>query len=412
LIFDLENFCKRIKVRSEKRLAPENYFKATIIVYTTVPITGFATDIYLPSMPQMASELQTSQSSIQLTLSLFLIGFGLTQIIAGTFLDTLGRYKISLLALFIFSLSCISTATTGSLMVIYIMRVVQGVCMGFLIVALRVFFVDIYEGEKKKSYLSLMTIVWSVGPIAAPFVGGYLESIFGWRSNFYALSVYGVLLIVALLIFSGETLKIRMPMNFSSVFKSYATILSARDFISGIMILGISYAMIMLFSLTGAFIIEHKMGFSAIVAGYVALFLGFAWMCGGFISKGLVSKRFLVKIKVAYIVQTVLIIVMMASAYLVSNIWTLILFAFLIHVTAGFIFNNYFTYCLSRFPQFAGVAGGLTGGLAYTFTSILSYGLVAAINPESQLAVGAGYLVIGAIGIGILRLSDKIYLLE
>jgi len=63
-------------MKSGKRLPPGNIFLATIIVYTIVPISGFATDIYLPSMPSMASELHTSQSSIQATLSVFLICYG------------------------------------------------------------------------------------------------------------------------------------------------------------------------------------------------------------------------------------------------------------------------------------------------------------------------------------------------
>jgi len=397
-------------MKSGKRLPPGNIFLATIIVYTIVPISGFATDIYLPSMPSMASELHTSQSSIQATLSVFLICYGLTQIIAGIFLDSFGRYKISVSALFIFSLSCVITASTHSLTIIYAMRILQGICTAFTIVAGRAFFADVYETEKKKNYLSLMTIVWSAGPIVAPFAGGYLEHIFGWRSNFYALAVYSFLLFFAQLIFSGETVKIRLKMNFQPVFKSYSTILSAPDFISGILLLGISYAMIMLFSLSGAFIIEHKMGYSSIVAGYASLIMGFAWMCGGFAGKALINKKFFTKNMAAYMIQAGLILGMLAGTAVRSNIWTLVSFAFVIHITAGFIFNNYFTYCLSRFPQFAGIAGGLTGGLAYSLTAILSYGLVAIIKPGSQLTMGAGYFIIAMFGIVVLWWSRKIYL--
>jgi MFS transporter, DHA1 family, multidrug resistance protein len=399
-------------MNSEKRTVPKNIGLATLIAYAIVPISGFATDIYLPSMPRMATELQTSQAGIQLTLSLFLISYGATQLIAGVFLDSFGRYKLSLIALFVFSLSSLITATTHSLAVIYAMRLVQGVCTAFTIVACRAFFVDVYEGEKKKNYLSLMTIVWSAGPIIAPFAGGYLEHVFGWKSNFYVLAIYSMILFFAQLIFSGETIKTRIKMNFQSVLKSYATILSAKDFVSGILILGIAYAMIMLFSLSGAFIVEHKMGFSPVVAGYVSLILGIAWMCGGFIGKVFLNKNFLIKSKTAFIIQTLLIVGMITSASFFNNIWTLVSFAFVIHVTCGFIFNNYFTYCLGRFPQFAGIAGGLTGGMAYTITAFLSYGIIAALKPESQLTVGVGYLIIGILGIVIVWLSRKVYLAD
>ena len=289
------------------------------------------------------------------------------------------------------------------------MRVVQGIATAFTIVACRAFFSDVYEGDKKRNYLSLMTIVWSAGPIVAPFAGGYLEHLFGWRSNFYALAGYSFLLFLAQLIFSGETLQTHLRMNFQPVFNSYKIILSSRDFIAGITLLGISYAMIMLFSLSGSFIIEHTLGYSPVVAGYVSLILGGAWMCGGFAGKVLINKQFMVKNKAAYLVQVLLIIAMIGSASLGSTILSLVLFAFLIHITAGFIFNNYFTYCLNRFPQFAGVASGLTGGLAFSLTAILSYGLIAIIKPETQLMVGTGYFIIALFGAVVLWLSRKIY---
>jgi hypothetical protein len=173
--------------------------------------------------------------------------------------------------------------------------------------------------------------------------------------------------------------------------------------------LGLAYAMIMFFSLTGPFVIEHTMHFSPVVAGYVSLLLGVAWMCGGFFGKGLIRKPFQRKNRVAYAIQGLLVAAMIASASWVSTIWTMVGFAFVVHVTAGFIFNNYFTYCLARFPRAAGIAGGLAGGLAYTFTAALSYGIAAVLKPESQIEIGVGYLIIAVLGVGVLWMSRKMY---
>jgi len=390
-----------------KKLQPGKYKIATIVAYFVVPISGFGTDIYLPSMPAMAQELGLPQSQIQLTLPLFLVSYGLSQLISGSFLDTFGRRRISLGALLIFSLSSLVTAWSHSIIIIYAMRCLQGLCVGFIVVATRAFFSDIYDGDKRKHYISLMTIVWSVGPIVAPFVGGYLEHSFGWRSNFYALAVYGLLLLVLQWAFSGETIREKIPLSISHVLDNYRTILSARDYNYGILMLGLCYATIMLFSLTGPFVIEHVMHFSPVVAGYVSLLLGLAWMCGGFFGKGLIRKPFQSKNRVAYAIQAVLVVLMIVGATWVSTIWTMVGFAFLVHVTAGFIFNNYFTYCLARFPRAAGIAGGLAGGLGYTLTAILSYGIVALLRPSSQMQIGTGYLIISVMGVGVLWVSRK-----
>jgi len=391
------------------RLQPGKYRIATVITYFIVPISGFGTDIYLPSMPAMAQELGLPQARVQLTLSLFLVSYGLSQLISGSFLDTFGRRRISLGALLIFSLSSLAIAWSSSIIVIYMMRCLQGLCIGFIVVASRAFFSDIYEGDKRKGYISLMTIVWSVGPIVAPFAGGYLQHSFGWRSNFYALAFYGLLLFILQWVFSGETIREKIPLSLRLVLDNYRTILSARDYNYGILMLGLAYAMIMFFSLTGPFVIEHTMHFSPVVAGYVSLLLGVAWMCGGFFGKGLIRKPFQPKNRVAYAVQVLLVVAMIAGSSLVSNIWTMVGFAFAVHVTAGFIFNNYFTYCLARFPRAAGIAGGLAGGLAYTFTAALSYGIAAVLKPESQMGIGIGYLIIAVIGVGVLWMSRKMY---
>lgn len=96
---------------------------------------------------------------------------------------------------------------------------------------------------------------------------------------------------------------------------------------------------------------------------------------------------------------------MIFCSYFINNIYTLVAFAFVIHVTAGFIFNNYFAYCIGRFPNSAGVAGGLTGGVAFIITSAISYGIVAVIKPEIQLQVAEGYFILGILGLIILSIT-------
>ena len=387
-----------------KKLKSSNKAIATILAFSVIPISGLATDIYLPSMPEMASELHLPETKIQLTLSLFLISYGLAQFFAGAVVDAFGRYKVSIVSLFLFIFSFWWTAQTENIYVIYLMRIVQGILSGFAVVSKRAYFVDVYEGEQRKHFLSIMTIVWSLAPIVAPFIGGYLQSNFGWQSNFIALSVYCALVLVFELIFSGETLIKKSPFNLGFLFHEFRRMFKAPDFFYGMLMCGISYGLVMFYNLCGPFIIEHRLGFSAITTGYVSLLMGFAWMCGGFLGKFLIKKAFLPKIRYANFAQIALIIVMFATSFWISNLFTLAIFAFLIHVTAGFIFNNYFTYCMGRFSDSAGIAGGLTGGMAFIVTSALSYGVVAAIKPISQDFVAVGYFVMALLGLAILSL--------
>ena len=140
---------------------------STILGLAIVPLSGFATDVYIPSMPSMGAELKVSSLQVQLTLTVFLVSYGVAQLFIGAFLDSFGRYKLGLAALFLFTIASITIANTNSIYLIYAMRVIHGLTVATIVVAKRAYFVDVYKGEQLKSYLSLFTIIWSVGPIVA-----------------------------------------------------------------------------------------------------------------------------------------------------------------------------------------------------------------------------------------------------
>ncbi|WP_447640625.1 MULTISPECIES: MFS transporter [Chitinophagaceae] len=387
-----------------KTLNKRYTFLSTILAFAVIPISGLATDIYLPSMPSMATELGLAENKIQLTLSLFMISYGISQFFAGAIVDAFGRYRVSLLSLLLFVFSFYYTAHTHSIYTIYAMRILQGILSGFAIVSKRAFFVDVYQGEQRKHYLSIMTIVWSLAPIIAPFIGGYLQSHFGWQANFNFLAFYCALVLILEFLFSGETIVVKHPFKIDFLLGETSKMFKTPDFFYGMLMCGLSYSMVMFYNLCGPFIIEHKLGFSAITTGYVSLLMGLAWMCGGFLGKVLINRSFLPKLRMANFLQILLIVLMFASSYFIQNLYTLALFAFFIHFTAGFIFNNYFAYCLGRFPHLAGMAGGVTGCVAFVLTSAVSYGMVALIRPVAQSLVAVGYFLIAFIGFIVLTL--------
>ncbi|MCL1677500.1 MFS transporter [Elizabethkingia miricola] len=390
-----------------KQLATKHQFIATILAFAVIPMSGLATDIYLPSMPSMAEDLHLPEARIQLTLTFYLISYGISQFFSGALVDAFGRYKISIMALVLFVVSFWITGHTQNIYVIYLMRIVQGILSGLVVVSKRAFFVDVYDGEERKHYLSIMTIVWSLGPIIAPFIGGYLQKSFGWQSNFTVLAGYSLIILILELVFSGETIKNKNPFHIGFLWNEFKTMLGTLDFFFGMLMCGVSYALIMFYNLCGPFIIEHKLGYSSVTTGYLSLLMGLAWMSGGFLGKALISRPFLPKLRYSNFLQLLFIILMFASSFYVENLFTLVLFAFVIHVTAGFMFNNYFAYCLGRFPKSAGISGGITGGVVYIITSVVSYSIAAVIKPVQQTGIAEGYFAIGVLGFIILSFIKR-----
>jgi MFS family permease len=391
-----------------KSIKPQHRNISNLLAFALLPLSGFATDIYLPSLPGMATDMQVSGIQIQFTITIFLISYGLSQLFIGSILDSYGRYNTGLASLLVFTLASLVIATAHSLQLIYWMRVVQGITVGFVVAGKRAFFVDLYTGDKLKNYLGLFSIIWSTGPIIAPFVGGYLQTLFGWRANFYFLAALGGGLALLEFMFSGETLPQRTAFRIKRVLNIYKDMLTNLPFVLGIALMGLSYAMVMVCNMTAPFIIEHHLRFDAVTTGYCSLILGFAWMVGGFISKAMIKAPFFRKLAINIAVQALLVLLMLLVMQWVDNLYALVGFAFAVHVGAGFTFNNYMTFSMTRFPQNAGIASGLTGGINFLMVSALSYVIISSIPAHDGHNLGLSYGVLSGLAILVFVLARKV----
>lgn len=374
----------------------------TVFALGLIPLSGFAMDIYIPSLPDMAMQLQTSPSAIQLTLSLFIISYGVSQLIVGGLIDSFGRYWPNLASILLFSIASFIIANTASIQMIYAMRILQGFTVAVIAVSKRAYFVDMYAGEELKKYTSLFSVIWSIAPIVAPFLGGFFQTHWGWTSNFMFLGYFGLAFFILELVKGGESIKKPQPFRARAILNSYAEMTKAKDFTTGIVILGLCYAMLMVYGMCGPFLIEGRMHFTAEITGYVSLLSGLALLLGSSVSRMLIKKPFVKKLLFASVLQLGLAAAITVLTMYAQNIYTLLLYVFLIHGIAGFTFNNFMSYCLTRFPQFAGKASGLVGGGFAIVTSIFSSLLAGTLTVTSQVMLGVSYGVLTIIVLTLL----------
>jgi MFS family permease len=372
----------------------QHAYVSLVMTFIIIPLSGFATDMYIPSLPNMASSLHVSALQAQIILSLFLVSYGISQLVVGSLLDAFGRHNLSIGAMFIFALTCLIIAKTNNIYLIYAMRIIHGVCIAIIIVAKRAFFVDVYTGDKLKSYLSAFTIIWSTGPIIAPFIGGYLQDAYGWQSNFYFLAVYSFSMGILEIIFSVETLKTTTEFSLKRVVRIYEKMIRTISFTRGLMMLGLAGSMLMVYNLTGVFILEHKMGLTPVMAGYGSLLSGIAWMTGGIIGKTTIKRPLYKKLFINNGLQVLFVLIMLGSYSLLNSWYFFIVFVFIIHTTAGYTYNNYFTFSMSKFPEYAGIAGGLSGGVSYILMSLLSYSIIYFIPARDPLNLSFSYMIL------------------
>jgi len=371
----------------------ENHFGMhTILAFALIPLSGFATDIFIPSLPSMANELHISSSAIQLTILVFMVSGGISQLFVGAILDSFGRFKIGLAALLVFATASFAIALSNNIYSIYAMRIVQGIAVALIVVSKRAYFVDIYSGDKLKHYVSLFSIIWATAPIVAPFLGGYLQASFGWRSNFYFLGVLTVVLALLEILYSGESLKAYQPFKSKSIIYAYREKLKTMDFTVGLFILALSYSLLVVYGLVAPFIIEHVFHYSPVITGYCSLLSGIFLLIGGITSKMLIKQDLLKKVKVAIALQFILAIAMIGVTLYTANLFTLLAFTLMIHLLGGFTYNTFLSYCLGRFSKNAGMTSGLAGGGSFFITSVISYSIVNTVLIKSPVLLGAAYL--------------------
>lgn len=349
---------------------------STLLAFILIPLGGLTTDIYIPSLPAMAEDLSVPVEKVQISLLLFMVSSGFSQLFIGSILDSFGRYRINIFALIIFSLASFIIALVPEIYVIYLMRIIQGITVSLIIVGKRAFFVDLYKGEKLKNYTSLFSIVWATAPIVAPFIGGYLQVLFGWQSNFYLLGILTVIILVFELRFTGESLQNFQVFKRKEIVSVYRKMLGTPDFYLGLIIIGLSYSLLVVYGMISPFIIEKVYGFSPVVTGYSSLASGIALMSGGIISKLMIKKGLFAKINTAITLQLIIVFAMFAVTLKYDGLVFLLGFTLSLHLLSGFIFNNVYAYSLQRFTTNAGIASGLTGGGVYVVSSVAGYGLI------------------------------------
>lgn len=367
---------------------------STILAFILIPLSGLSTDIYLPSLPSMAHDFHVPIDAVQLSLLIFMFSSGCSQLFAGSLLDSFGRYNINIGALILFSTASFLIAAIPDIHLLYTMRAVQGISASLIIVGKRAFFADVYQGKELRQYTSSFSIVWATAPIIAPFIGGYLQKYTGWQANFYLLGILTTVLLLFELYYSGESLKNFQPFQARAIAQVYRNMFRTADFTLGLLIIGLSYSLLVIFGMASPFIIEKRYGLDAVATGYSSLASGVALMGGGLLSKLLITRPLFERLKAAIAAQVIIAIAMWLTTRLLDNFAILISFTLGLHLIAGFIFNSVFAYCLQRFNHHAGTASGITGSGIYVVSSTVGYGVINLVNVRGSHILSSVNLLI------------------
>jgi DHA1 family bicyclomycin/chloramphenicol resistance-like MFS transporter len=267
-------------------------FALTALLAALTAVGPLTTDMYLPSLPDIARQLGASSAQVQLTISAYLIGFAAGQIIYGPVSDRHGRKPVLIGAIALYCAASLACALSTSIEVLIVSRAFQALGGSGGIVLTRAIVRDIYSGAHAGRELSVIGSVMALAPVLAPIVGGLIQTGFGWRVTFLALVGAGFVGAAVVWRLLPETLNTRAaePVSLSSMLRSYRIVGRNPEYLAYLSITSASYAGLFAWISGSAFVLQDLYGLAPFDFG-VAFALGsVGYMTGSAIAARLVIR--------------------------------------------------------------------------------------------------------------------------
>jgi MFS transporter, DHA1 family, multidrug resistance protein len=378
--------------------------RLALVLGAFVAIGPLTIDMYLPALPTITRELETTSAAVQLTLTGTLIGLAVGQLVLGPLADALGRLRPLLAGTALHVLASLLVIIAPNLAVLGALRVLQGVGTAAGAVVAIAIVRDLYDGRAAATMLSRLFLVLGAAPVLAPTLGGELLRFTSWRGIFAFLAVYGAVMIAVGAKTLTETLppERRQNSGVRGTLRGYRSLFRDRTYVGLVLVAGLTMAGLFSYVSGSAFVYQGEFGLDEQQFGLL-FGAGAFWLIGATQLNPLLLRRWspqqlLVAGTVAGAVAGAVLVGLAATETgglpaVAGSLWA-VLFA------CGLALPNAPALALSRHGEAAGTAAALLGAV--------QFGVGAAVSPLVGLlgndAVAIGLVVVTALTLAIVVL--------
>jgi DHA1 family bicyclomycin/chloramphenicol resistance-like MFS transporter len=357
--------------------ARQKYFFIIILILGALAtISPFSIDMYLPGFPAIAKDLNTTIDQVQLSLTAYLVGIAIGQILYGPLLDRFGRKNplyVGLSVYVVASIGCAFTQSVGSLVVMRLLQALGG-CVG--IVAAQALVRDLFPINKIAQAFSLITLVIAVSPMIAPTVGAYVTAWIGWNYVFVVLAVITVLIMISVYFFlpSGKKPDPSMSLRPAEVVRNFYTVIKEPQFAIYTLAGGLATAAPFAYIAGSSDVFINQYGVSEKQYGWIFAFIASA-MIGSTQLNHVLLKKFkseqIIKFTLCY--QSVIgVVLILGTYYGWYGKLSLIGLMFIFFTGQGLTGPNTSALSLAPFTRLAGSASALMGSWRLGAGAIIS----------------------------------------
>jgi DHA1 family bicyclomycin/chloramphenicol resistance-like MFS transporter len=343
--------------------------RLVLLLGSLVALGPLTTDMYLPALPAITSELHTSPAAIQLTLTGALAGLALGQLLVGPLSDAIGRRTPLLAGVSVHIVASALCLLAPNLVVLDVLRVSQGLGAATSTVITMAIVRDLFEGAAAAGLLSRLMLVLGVSPILAPTLGGIVLARSSWRGVFAVLAVLSLVIILAAAYALPETLpdERRRTGGLSSTLRDFTRLLGDRVFVGLILLAGLAMSTIFAFVSGSPFVFQGHFGMSEQEFGYAfgvgALGLVLASQLNVRLLRRRSPSQVLTRSFVAATVAGGLLLTCAATGF--GGMAGSFVPLWLVLFTVGFTLPNASALALSRHGEVAGTAAALLGAVQF-----------------------------------------------
>lgn len=396
-----------LKIKKMTNNKPNKIFYLTLIMLS---IGGLiSTDIYITSFESMRAYFKVNISDIQASISVFLLGLSLSQLMYGPITDMLGRKSVLLMGLTLWCLTSLCICFADQIEYVLLLRLLQGVgaCAGMTIS--RAIIADHYtKDEACRIYLTIFPFV-GMSPAIAPMIGGVLHQYFGWKSNFLFICLFAAvaLLLTSVIVQESLTEKHRKTLTVAHLISNIGLVLKNRAFINYAMVPCCGYAVYFAY-ITDSTVILTQYGVAEEAIGYCFLTLSLTYVLGNLCARFLlntieVDKTIFIGY-VFFLVGSLLFLVTTRISF--DQAIYLITAISMVTFGNGFLLPLGTSSAISSSDELSGTASGVMGCLQLGSASLSSL-IVGSFIGTSAIHLGYYIAMVSGIGFGLFYLYIK-----
>ncbi|MGE0115724.1 MAG: multidrug effflux MFS transporter [Steroidobacteraceae bacterium] len=371
----------------------------TLLLAAFAGMAPMSIDMYLPGIPAITTDLSASPQAVTATLSIFIGGLALGQLLAGPWSDRVGRQTPIVSGLILYFIGSLCAVFAHSVNIFLGGRVLQALGASAVMVAGRAVVRDLFDERGAAKYFSTLALVAGLAPVLAPIVGTGLLTVGSWRAIFMLMTSVAVILLLVVIwkLYETRSSETERQARASHPIKTYALLLRNRRLLGYLLAGGFNSACFFTYLGSAPLVLMKIYGLSPTTFSIIMACNSFGLVTASQFSRHLLKTRSPQQVLQGSARNAIVMAVVFAgfAITLVGGLPVLLLLVFMVVASLSIVQANTMACALSVDPHRAGATAALFGTMVFgvgTATSFIA-GLLYDGTPRPMLGVIALNLV-------------------